>query len=249
MSSEQLHPAADLADENSDEEWSRRARKASPADLQRMARKWRAMTREESVARRARRSLRKWRDDHGFLHGRFELPLEHGGAEVEAFFDQVAEKMRPAKGERWASLEHRHADTLISLCRRDTSVDGSGDEDRAQGPTMAARPTVVVDVPLDGPATLCGIPLPDEWIDAWRAEVNVQLRAVDAHGMPVAEGPVRKFVSDKRRRAVIRRDGRCRSPGCRRRLGLQVHHLLPSSWGGSDEMANLAAVCPRITRC
>ncbi len=109
---------------------------------------------------------------------------------------------------------------------------------------MAARPTVVVDVPLDGPATLCGMPLPDEWIDAWRAEVNVQLRAVDAHGMAVAEGPVRKFVSDKRRRSVIRRDGRCRWPGCRRRLGLQVHHLLPSSWGGSDDIANLVAVCP-----
>ena len=135
------------------------------------------------MARRARRSLRKWRDDHGFLHGRFELPFEHGGAEVEAFFDQVAERMRPAKGERWASFEHRHADTLIGLCRRDTPVDGSrdgrDDEDRAQGPTMAARPTVVVDVPLDGPATLCGMPLPDEWVDAWRAEVNVQLRAVD----------------------------------------------------------------------
>ena len=51
-------------------------------------------------------------------------------------------------------------------------------------------------------------------------------------------------MSDKRRRAVLRRDGHCRWPGCRRRLGLQVHHLVPSSWGGSDEVANLAAVCP-----
>ena len=244
LSSEQLHPAADLADENSDEEWSQRAAKASPTDLQRMARKRRAMSREDSVRRRERRSLRKWRDDHGFLHGRFELPLEHGGAEVEAFFDQVAEKMRPAKGQAWDSLEHRHADTLIGLCRLDAPVDGRDEEDRAQVPTMAARPMVVVDVPLNGPATLCGIPLPDEWVEAWRAELNVQLRAVDEHGMPVADGPIRKFVSDKRRRAVLRRDGHCRWPGCNRRLRLQVHHLQPSSWGGGDDVANLAAVCP-----
>jgi hypothetical protein len=244
LSSEQLHPAADLADEDSDEEWSRRAVTASPADLQRMARERRVMSREDSLRRRARRSLRKWRDDHGFLCGRFEVPLEHGGVEVEAFFDQVAEKMRPAKGERWTSLEHRHADTLISLCRLDAPVDGRDDEDRAQAPTMAVRPMVVVDVPLTGPATLCGMPLPDEWVDAWRAELKVQLRAVDEHGRPVAEGPTRTFVSDKRRAAVIRRDGQCRWPGCRRRLRLQVHHLIPSSWGGTDAIANLAAVCP-----
>jgi hypothetical protein len=102
----------------------------------------------------------------------------------------------------------------------------------------------VVDVPLDGPATLCGMPLPDEWLDAWRAELNVQLRAVDEHGIPIADGPTRKFVSDKRRRSVIRRDGHCRWPGCRRRLRLQVHHLVPSSWGGTDDIANLAAICP-----
>ena len=248
LSAEQLAPAVELADERSDREWAQRAASTSPVDLQRMAREQRRVSREESVARRERRSLRKWRDDHGFLHGRFELPLEHGGAEVEAFFDQVAERMRPAKGERWASLDHRHADTLISLCTPGSQVEGTGagrdDDVRVQGPTMAARPTIVVDVPLEGPATLCGMPLPDEWIDAWRAELNVQLRAVDERGMPVADGPTRKFVSDKRRRAVIRRDGHCRWPGCRRRLRLQVHHLVPSSWGGTDDMANLAAVCP-----
>ena len=115
---------------------------------------------------------------------------------------------------------------------------------------MAARPTVVVDVPLDGPATLCGMPLPDEWVDAWRAEVNVQLRAVDAHGMPVADGPVRKFVSDKRRRAVIRRDGRCRWPGCRRRLGLQVHHLRPVELGWERRRSRTSPrSAPPTTRC
>jgi hypothetical protein len=244
LSVEQLAPTVELADEDTDGEWAARAADASPMALQRMAREQRIPTREESIARRQRRSLRKWRDDHGFLCGRFELPMEHGGAEVESFFDQVAEKMRPAKGQAWDALEHRHADTLIALCKLDAPVDGRDDEDRAVVPTMAARPMVVIDVPLEGPATLCGMPLPHEWVEAWRAEVIVQLRAVDGDGNPVADGPIRKFVSDKRRRGVLRRDGHCRWPGCRRRLRLQVHHLTPSSWGGTDAMANLAAVCP-----
>ena len=99
LSAEQLAPAAELADEDSD------AEVAATGGVRR--RRWRCSawrvssgtsTREESLRRRERRSLRKWRDDHGFLCGRFELPLEHGGAEVEAFFDQVAEKHAPGEG-------------------------------------------------------------------------------------------------------------------------------------------------------
>ena len=57
--------------------------------------------------------MRKWRDDDGFLCGRFELPLEHGGAIVEAFFDQVTNRMRPKTGEAWEPLDRRQADVLI----------------------------------------------------------------------------------------------------------------------------------------
>ena len=39
------------------------------------------------------------------------------------------------------------------------------------------------------------------------------------------------------------RDGRCRWPGCDRRVGLDVHHLWPKSWDGSDRKWNLASVC------
>jgi hypothetical protein len=42
---------------------------------------------------------------------------------------------------------------------------------------------------------------------------------------------------------VLLRDGRCRCGHCDRRHGLQVHHLWPRSWGGTDEISNLCAVC------
>ena len=50
-------------------------------------------------------------------------------------------------------------------------------------------------------------------------------------------------LSPKIVRAVMLRDGHCRWPGCNRRNGLQIHHLLPRSRGGTDDIANLAAVC------
>ena len=83
-----------------------------------------------------------------------------------------------------------------------------------------------------------------EWVHAARANARVHLRVCDDDGNVIHEERAKSFVSDKRRRAVIRRDGRCRWPGCPHRRRLQVHHLHPSSWGGPDDIANLAAVCP-----
>jgi len=204
-----------------------------------MARAERAKpSRFDSQARRNRRSLRKWQSADGFLCGRFELPMEHGGAIVEGFFDLVAERMKPATGEAWEPLERRQADVLIALCQLE-----AGTDDGATEATVGARVDIHVDITLDGEATMCGVPLPDEWVDAARANARVHLRVLDEHGTVIAEDRARTFVSQKRRRAVVRRDGRCRWPGCNRRLRLQVHHLHPSSWGGADDTSNLAAVC------
>ena len=238
LSDEQLEPAADLADEDSDEEITERAKSASPLELQRMARDRRRAAREGSVKRRNRRSLRKWRDDDGFLCGRFELPMEHGGAIVEKFFDLVTENMRPQTGEAWEPLDRRQADVLIGLCQMEAGAD-----DSAEHATVGARVDFHVDIRLDGEATMCGVPLPDEWVEAARANARLHLRVVDDNGNVIAEDRARTFVSQKRRRAIVRRDGRCRWPGCNRRLRLQVHHLHPSSWGGTDDTSNLAAVC------
>ena len=149
LSDEQLEPAADLADEDSDAEITERAKTASPVELQRMAREQRRrVAREDSVPRRNRRSLRKWRDDDGFLCGRFELPLDHGGAVVESFFDLVTAKMRPATGAAWEPLDRRQADVLIGLCQLEVDA-----EDGAESATVGARVDVHVDISLDGEAT------------------------------------------------------------------------------------------------
>jgi hypothetical protein len=66
---------------------------------------------------------------------------------------------------------------------------------------------------------------------------------VDDDGAVLAIGRATPGISYKLRRAVLLRDTHCRIPGCARRRGLQAHHLVPSTWGGPDEISNLAAVC------
>ncbi len=41
---------------------------------------------------------------------------------------------------------------------------------------------------------------------------------------------------------MLLRDGHCRCGNCDLRYGLHAHHLRPKSWGGTDEISNLAAV-------
>ena len=48
-------------------------------------------------------------------------------------------------------------------------------------------------------------------------------------------------LSPKVVRAVLLRDQRCRV--CGRRHRLQIHHLRPRSWGGTEEISDLASVC------
>jgi hypothetical protein len=236
LSAEQLAPVARLADETSDGEWAARAGDVTPTDLARLARVQRTSTAQDARRRREARHLRKWWDhDRGMLCGRFELP-DVDGAYVESVLDELEERMRPAKGQAWDTRDHRYADALIAVCR----ASDEADPDRV---TAAAPVRLHVQVPLHGPAELAGVPLPHEWLAAVRADAQVALTAVDERGAGVATDRVRRTLSERRRGAVIRRDGHCRWPGCNRRLGLQVHHLVPVSWGGSDDVANLAAVC------
>ena len=147
----------------------------------------------------------------------------------------MIEKLRPAKGQAWDSREHRGADALVELCRL------YADRDHNQ-PTSGARAHFVVHVPTRGPATVAGVDLPDEMVERLRAEARIE-PVLTHDDEPIHVGRTETTLSEKTKRAVKQRDGHCRWPGCDRRTGLEVHHLWPRSWGGTDHIANLATVC------
>jgi hypothetical protein len=233
LSAEQLAPVVELADEDCDREWAVRAEHCSPADLARLARRKAVPSEAEGHRRRDARSLRMWwQHDTGMLSVRGELP-DVDGAVFESVVNDLIDRMRPAQGEPWDTREHRGADALVALAA------GFGDSDLPGRP----RAHLVVHVPLEGPAEVAGIPLPAGMVEALRAQASIEPVAVDDQQVPVAAGRTRAALSPKIVRAVLLRDGHCRWPGCDRRTGLQIHHLTPVSWGGRDELANLAAVC------
>jgi hypothetical protein len=155
------------------------------------------------------------------------------GALVEAVLTRMVDWMRPDKGEAWESRAARTADALVELARNYADVHA----------VEHPAPLLVVQVPMEGPAEICGIPLPDGMVEKLRASAKVKPVLIDEHGAEVARGKAAASLSPRVRESVLRRDGHCRMGDCDRRHGLQVHHLFPKSWGGSDDPANLAGVC------
>jgi hypothetical protein len=236
LSAEQLGAVVKLADEESDAEWAARAPNVTPADLARMAREKTKPSVEEGRARHAARNLRIWwHKDRGMLQVRGELP-DVMGAKFEATVTKLTEKMRPPKGKAWERWERRAADALDLMCDAVDAVE------RIETPMAAATPLFAVEVGKDGPATVAGIPLPDAMVEQLRASASVEPLLVDESGFPVAVGKRGSSLSPKVTRAVLLRDGHCRCGQCDLRWGLHAHHIKPKSWGGSDELSNLAAV-------
>jgi hypothetical protein len=80
-------------------------------------------------------------------------------------------------------------------------------------------------------------------VESLRANAAIEPVLVDDHGGPISVGTREHALSPKIVRAVLLRDGHCRVGCCERRDGLPVHHLIPRSTGGTDDVSNLAAAC------
>jgi hypothetical protein len=208
-----------------------------PLELARLARNAAKPTAEDGRARFAARSLKLWWNrDGSMLQVRGQLP-DLMGATFEQTITELTERMKPAKGQAWLPFEQRAADALVELCEAPARTDDDT-------PSLAPLGILQTAVPLHGPAEIAGIPIPDTLLEQLRANASIEPVLVDDDGVPIAIGRRTPLLSPKLRRAVRLRDGKCRVPGCARRRGLEVHHLVPRTWQGSDDIANLAAVCP-----
>jgi HNH endonuclease len=177
-----------------------------------------------------------WTPDKAMLNLHGQLP-DVMGAEFEATIVKLAEHMKPASGEAWDSFEHRAADALLQLC---DPVEGVDEHE----PTLARRPVVQVHVPRSGPAEIAGVPIADSLLEQLRANASIEPVLVDEEQVVLPVGTRTPALSPKITRAVLLRDGQCRVFGCGRRKGLEAHHLVPRSRGGTDDVSNLAMVCP-----
>jgi hypothetical protein len=177
----------------------------------------------------------RWNREHTMLQVHGELP-DVMGVKFKATVDKLVEAMRPAPGSAWERRERRAADALVQMC------DAVVVAEKVEEPQLAPQPLFCIDVPPEGPVEIAGIPLPDAMVERLRAGARVEPVLLDADGAPVAIGRISSALSPKIVRAVLRRDGHCRCGECDLRYGLHVHHLRPRTWGGTDEVSNLATV-------
>lgn len=68
---------------------------------------------------------------------------------------------------------------------------------------------------------------------------------LEEHGLAVAFGPAHPTIPARLRDRIENRDRGCRFPGCRRRRGLEVHHLVHRAHGGWTVESNLLCLCSR----
>src|SRR5690606_25799442 len=156
------------------------------------------------------------------------------GALVRAALEEAHDRlMRQRGGDGGNAVSW--ADALVDVAARSLAQvpDGRGDVYR-----------VNVFLPLDGPVTLTnGAALPDcvarhLTCDGWLAPVFTE------GGVPVAVGRSQRVVPERTRRVVLRRDGDCcANPVCGSRVGLETHHIVHWSNGGTSDPASLTTLC------
>jgi hypothetical protein len=72
---------------------------------------------------------------------------------------------------------------------------------------------------------------------------TVALALDDAFGHTMFEGRAKRFATDAQRREVLRRDRRCRFPGCSNNTFTDVHHIVHWIDQGPTDLPNLVLLC------
>ena len=230
VSFDQLEHLVQLATPETDKEWAQRGPKAAPSDLARMVQRQRIVSPAEAAARHQAREFRWWRKGE-MLQVRGAIP-DVNGAFVETVFEHMVNAMKPTPGEAWDTRAHRGADALVALCHAYQSGEGLAPK--------SWRPTVVIHMGSDAQPTVKGIPLATGTVSQLISE-GAKVRTVwdDDPLTPQTGDDIPAALRDY----LTARDPVCRVPGCERTFGLDAHHMLPRSHGGTTDKHNVVMIC------
>jgi hypothetical protein len=215
----------------------------SAAELDRLAREARRVSRTQAQERQQQRYLRMRWQRNGMLRISGALPDAEGKA-FETAIRRGAQD-QPAASENevpvFRPLEERQADALTDLA----SARLARDED----PDLA---TVVVHCDADtvfspdseGLAAIqLGPVIATSTVLRLCCDGRIQLVVDDASGATIKVIRTEHAVPRWMRRTVLNRDGGCRWPGCGRHAFLHIHHLIWWSNGGQTQENNLCGLC------
>ncbi len=143
------------------------------------------------------------------------------------------------------SLSERNADALHDIC---AFFNANHDKDG----TPRHRPHVEINLDADllGHDRCCGStvdgdPLSASATEAYLCDSKIQRFILSAE-VPLSIGRESRTVPLDMYRAVAKRDGGCRYPGCNRKIAwCEAHHIWFWRNGGPTELANLVLLCSR----
>jgi hypothetical protein len=196
------------------------------------------------------RYLRSWSDPDGAV--RFDARLTpDAGARLLAAVRAESERLAADAARAGVDVARRalDADALVEL------VDPHRDGAAGAGPGRTGGPSTMVHVRVDRAALVRGHTEPGEVCEipgvgpipvevARRLSLDSMLCVLVTDGVDVTSvSHARRFLPAALRRALMERDGTCVVPGCDRRDGLEIDHVLPVVDGGPTELANLALLC------
>jgi hypothetical protein len=220
------------------------ARDGTAAHMEKVVRAWRRVNRLEEAEREGerndRRTLSLYIDDDGsyVIRGRLN-------PEIGALLEQALQKAMDAL-ENDGTAGQRRADALglvaeLALASRSARVSGS----------RAGRYEVTLHVDAealsaDGDAGMCelesGVRVSAETSRRISCDASLVVMTHAANGDLLSVGRRRRTIPPSLRRALQRRDGGCRFPGCGLRF-CDAHHVVHWSDGGPTSMENLVLLC------
>jgi len=235
------------------------ARYATAAQVEKLVRGYRSVTRYEERERAERqhtaRELNYYYDDDGSLVIRARLPAEEGAVVLQALnaaMDSHHAEQNEAKSEDVTAVTsepperfaQRRADALTTLA--ETTL--------RHGPTplsAAERYQVVVHVTAEtlaaDDAGRCeledGQGLALDTVRRITCDSSLLRITEDDVGNPLDIGRKTRAVPPALRRALQARDGGCRFPGCNLHRFVDAHHIRHWADGGDTSIDNLALLC------
>ena len=235
------------------------ARYATTSQLEEIVRAYRSVTgREETRRHNDRHEARfaRWYwDDDGSLVVSARLSPEDGAALLAAL-ELGKELAAPANGAaapgRSDSAESlpadaTSADALVAVAKLALAAPGDADPPPPEI-VIVDRATLSGD-DEGGRCYVDGVgAIPPECARRLACDAKVLSLLEGADGTPLDVGRTRRTPPPRLRRALRRRDGGCRFPGCGARRFLHAHHVRHWTRGGETKLSNLILLCGRHHR-
>ena len=229
-----------VADEGNEETLMRFARQMTTSQLEVTCRKFRQVT-EGAVAtpeeERRQRYVMVRPTDSGSVRIVIQVPADEAAVVMKAV-DESAKRCREEGGEG-ARLDR--VDGVLAMAKGVLAGD-----DRTGKPPVEVRLEVsALALADDGIGVVEGGRVSAETSRRLACDAGVVVMKLDKKGQPLDVGRKTRTISPALRRALEKRDGGCRFPGCTHTRFVDGHHVKHWAAGGETSLGNVVLLCGR----